>query len=160
MKRSQTSVVELEFPVRPTAGELLSEVAKLVASGMLGAIIHRLSGDISRSGSRTKATLGGRLDRFAITSELQAHKSNLIIGRAPGATRTEDVETTILYQDHFFFGAECQNVVVRRRQIAAKPNGWGRSLVLAVRLTSFTWSALICGVAFQSQVGLGANRIQ
>jgi DNA-binding transcriptional LysR family regulator len=111
----RTSVDELEFLSDPTAGELRIGSSEAVASGMLGAIIDRLSRRHPRV--RFEATLGGGLTDLQYR-ELQAHNIDLIIGRLPRAT-PEDVETTILYQDQFFFVAGMQNEWVRRRKIAA-----------------------------------------
>jgi DNA-binding transcriptional LysR family regulator len=109
----RTGVSELEFLSDPTAGELRIGSSEAVAAGMLGCIIDRLARRHPQLMFET--TLGGGLDDLQ-HRELQAHGIDLIIGRLPQVV-PEELATTKLYDERFYFVTGTQNAWARRRRI-------------------------------------------
>lgn len=139
----RTSVTELDFLSDPTAGELRVGSSEAVASGLLGAIIDRLSRQHPRL--TFEVTLGAGLTDLQYR-ELQAHDIDLIIGRLPG-TMPADTEVEALYAEKFFVVAGRQNPWARRRRIELAEligERW-----CAPSFESFPWSLI--GDAFRSR---------
>jgi len=145
----RASVTELDFLSDPTAGELRIGSSEAIATGMLGAIIDRLSRQHPRL--TFEVTLGAGLTDLQYR-ELQAHSIDLIIGRLPG-TVPSDTEAEILYSEKFFVVAGMQNYWARRRKIDLAElinEPW-----CVPSFDSFPWSLI--ADAFQAR-GLGLPR--
>jgi len=109
----RTSVTELEFLSDPTMGELRIGSSEAVASGLLGAILDRLTEQYPRLAF--EVTLGAGLTDLQYR-ELQAHSIDLIIGRLPSPIPS-DTEAEILYPETFSIVTGKQHPWVRRRKI-------------------------------------------
>jgi DNA-binding transcriptional LysR family regulator len=118
----QTGVTELELLADPTAGELRIGCSDAAASGMIGNIIDALN---QRYPKLTfEVTLGGGLTDLQ-HRELQSHRLDLIFGRLPVIV-PDDLEATILYQEHMLLVAGAKSDLIRRRkpqlaQLVEKP---------------------------------------
>ena len=110
----RTSVAELEFLSDPTAGELRIGSSEAVATGMLGAIMDRLSRRHSRL--TFQVTLAGGRETDLQYRELQARNLDLIIGRLPRVT-PEEADAETLYYEKVYVVAGSQHRWARRRKI-------------------------------------------
>jgi DNA-binding transcriptional LysR family regulator len=120
LKRSVTlfndlraGITELQFLSDPTAGELRIGSSDAVASGMLAAIINRLSRRHPQLSF--EVSLGGGLTDLQYR-ELQAHNLDLVIGRLPN-TVPDDLDVETLYHDAFLVVTGKQNNCARHRKI-------------------------------------------
>jgi DNA-binding transcriptional LysR family regulator len=109
----RAGVTELQFLCDPTGGELRIGSSDAVASGMLAAIISRLSRRHPRL--QFEVTLGGGLTDLQ-HRELQARHLDLVIGRLPSKIPA-DLDADTLYHDMFFVLTGTQNDSARRRKI-------------------------------------------
>jgi DNA-binding transcriptional LysR family regulator len=109
----RAGVTELQFLSDPTGGELRIGSSDAVASGMLAAIISRLSRRYPQLSF--EVTLGGGLTDLQ-HRELQARNLDLVIGRLPN-TVPDDLDTETLYYDTFFVLTGMQNDWARHRKI-------------------------------------------
>ena len=109
----RSGVTELQFLSDPTAGELRIGSSDAVASGMLAAIISRLSRRHPQLSY--EVTLGGGLTDLQ-HRELQARSLDLVIGRLPNSV-PDDLDAEALYYDSFFVLTGTQNAWARHRKI-------------------------------------------
>jgi len=108
----QTSITELDLMADPTAGELRIGSSDAVASGMVGAIIDRLSQRHPRL--IFEVTLGGGLTDLQ-HRELQSRGLDLVIGRLPVVV-PDDLEANVLYQEHTLLVTARESDLVRGRR--------------------------------------------
>jgi DNA-binding transcriptional LysR family regulator len=109
----RSGITELQFLSDPTAGELRIGSSDAVASGMLAAIISRLSRRHPQLSY--EVTLGGGLTDLQ-HRELQARSLDLVIGRLPNSV-PDDLDAEALYSDSFFVLTGTQNAWARQRKI-------------------------------------------
>jgi len=109
----RAGVTELQFLSDPTGGELRIGSSDAVASGMLAAIISRLSR--RHPLLSFEVSLGGGLTDLQ-HRELQARNLDLVIGRLPN-TVPGDLDSETLYHDAFVVLTGTQNDRARQRKI-------------------------------------------
>ena len=110
----RTSVSELEFLADPTAGELRLGCTEAMATGLIPAIINRMSRQYPRIVFDVVVA-----DPATLTErELRARRIDLVVGLRVTPGLADDLELTILFRDRLDVVAGLKNPLVRRRKIA------------------------------------------
>ena len=107
-------VSELENLSDPTAGELRVGCSDALASGMLGAVINRLSQKHPRL--KFEVVLGGGLTDLPY-GELRGRSIDLIIGRFP-SPMPDDMESELLFHEEVFVVSGMANPMANRRKLS------------------------------------------
>src|SRR5262249_38453462 len=110
----RTSVSELEFLADATAGELRIGCTEAMATGLIPAIINRMSRQYPRIVFDVVVA-----DPATLTErELRARRIDLVVGLRVTPGLADDLELTILFCDRLDAVAGLKNPLVRRRKIA------------------------------------------
>ena len=106
------AVKEIDFLADPSSGELRIGAVEPMLSGLVPAIIDRLSRQYPRIAFHV--SYASAPDRFR---ELRERKLDLVIGRVPSRVADDDLDVAILFDEPMFVVAGVQNRWVRRRKI-------------------------------------------